>query len=72
MVLRSLQDHDGCFYSFAQDCADRMRDTFLARPLPDQRLRELQALATKSLDDQAAMEALPQLPFDDFLAAYFA
>lgn len=72
MVLRSLQDHEGCFYSFAQDCADRMRERFLARPLPDQRMKELQALAAKSLADQADMEALPQLPFDDFLAAYFA
>jgi len=72
MVLRSLQDHEGCFYSFAQDCADRMRERFLARPLSDQRMKELQVLAAKSLADQADMEALPQLPFDDFLAAYFA
>jgi hypothetical protein len=35
-------------------------------------MKELQALAAKSLADQADMEALPQLPFDDFLAAYFA
>ena len=70
--LRSLQDHDGCFYSFAQDCADRMRERFLDRPLPEARLRELQELAAVSLRDQATLEAAPQLPFDDFLAAYFA
>ena len=72
MVLRSLQDHDGCFYHFAQDCADRMRERFLARPLADERLRELQMLAEQSLADQAALEAQPQLAFDDFLAGYFA
>jgi len=72
MVLRSLRDHDGCFYSFAQDCADRLREQFLDRPLPAARLRELQDMAAVSLHDQAALEAAPQLPFDDFLAAYFA
>lgn len=72
MVLRSLEDHDGSFYRFAQDRADRTREDFLARPLGAGRLAELSALAEQSLADQEAIERLPQTPFSDYLAAYFA
>lgn len=72
MVLRALEDHQGCFYHFAQDCADRTREDFLARPLSAQRQAELTALAIRSLADQEAIERLPQMPFPDYLAAYFA
>lgn len=72
MVLRSLRDTEGCFYRFAQDCADRTRERFLSRPLGSERMQELQAMAEQSLADQAALEAQTQQPFDEFLAAYFA
>ena len=72
MVLRALEDHQGCFYHFAQDCADRTREDFLARPLSAERQAELTALAIQSLADQEAIERLPQMPFPDYLAAYFA
>ncbi len=72
MVLRSLEDHQGSFYRFAQDRADRIREDFLARPLASARMAELSALAARSLGDQDAIEHEPQLPFADYLAAYFA
>ncbi|MEL0027128.1 MAG: glutamate--cysteine ligase, partial [Perlucidibaca sp.] len=45
MVLRSLEDYQGSFYRFAQDRADRTREEFLARPLPEARMAELTTLA---------------------------
>lgn len=72
MVLRALEDYQGCFYQFAQDCATRTREGFLARPLGPERLHELSQVAAASLQAQAELEQAPQLPFADYLAAYFA
>ena len=72
MVLRSLRDHEGCFYQFAQGCADRTRDYFLGRPLADAARVALEAMAMDSLADQERLEAAEQPAFEDFLAAYFA
>jgi len=71
-VLRALDEHQGSFYRFAQDRADRAREDFLARPLTDARRQALMTLASQSLADQDALERQPQMPFSDYLSAYFA
>ncbi len=71
MVLRSLRDYRGCFFEFAQSCADRTRAAFLERPLPDVRHDQLMDMARQSLRDQQRLEAEPQEPFAQFLADYF-
>lgn len=72
MVLRELEDHGGCFYRFAQDRADRLREQFLERPLDGPAQQRLADMARQSLAAQAELERHDALPFADFLRAYFA
>jgi glutamate--cysteine ligase len=72
MVLRALDEWDGCFYQFAMDRAERVRMYYQQRPLAEERAQTFRDEATASLQRQADLEARPAPVFDEFLQQYFA
>ncbi|MBL7250728.1 glutamate--cysteine ligase [Alloalcanivorax sp. C16-2] len=70
-ILDTLESHDQGFFRFAMNQALAHRDHFLGEnldPAVDQRLRQA---AQTSLAEQAECEARPEIPFEQYLEAYF-
>ena len=72
MVLKALDEWNGCFYSFAMDRAERVKAHYAQRPLAAERAQAFRDAAEASLQRQADLEAQPAPSFDDFLQQYFA
>jgi glutamate--cysteine ligase len=70
-VMNYLKQNDCSFYQFAMKQSQQHRDYFINRPLSDDETKNQQKIAQKSLDDHAKIEAADQIPFEDYLAAYF-
>jgi len=70
-VLNVMTSENIGFYEFARRQALQHRDHFLARPLSPAEHKVFADLARNSIATQAAREAEPQQPFDQFLADYF-
>lgn len=71
-MLAEMRDHRESFFDLAQRWSLAHRQTYLARPLPPERLALLQELTPDSLRRQTEIEAADELEFDDFLARYLA
>lgn len=71
-MLAEMRERGESFFDLAQRWSQAHRQTYLARPLPAERLALFQALNADSLRRQAELEAADELDFDDFLARYLA
>jgi len=71
-VMEKLASRQQSFFAFAMNQAQAHRDHFRARPLDTDVLREMETTAADSLSAQQELEASPQVPFEQYLADYFA
>jgi len=69
-VLQTMHDKQQSFHAFALDVSLRHAEHYRRNPLPADEEREMQALAAKSLEEQAAIERNETESFDAFVAAY--
>jgi glutamate--cysteine ligase len=65
-----MRDKQQSFHAFALDVSLRHAEHYRRNPLPADEEREMQALAAKSLEEQAAIERNETESFDAFVAAY--
>lgn len=70
-VLETMEQNGQGFFDFAMDQARQHREYFLRRPLENDEEKQLRELAEKSLEEQAEHEAREEIPFEEYLAAYF-
>ncbi len=63
--------HEG-FFQFAKRLSETHRDYFLKRRLPAATQQHFERLARKSLDQQAKIEVMDRLSFDEYLRQYFS
>lgn len=70
-ILDRLESRGESFFRFAMEQALAHRDHFRAQPLDADTEARLAALASESLEEQRAVEAEPQVPFEAYLADYF-
>ena len=71
-VMEKLETRQQSFFAFAMNQALAHRDHFRARPLDTDTLASLDRIAADSLREQKALEDSPQIPFEQYLANYFA
>ncbi len=71
-VLATLRSSGESFFRFAMERSRVHHAHFLARPLDAASNAEFVRLARKSLEQQAALEAADTLPFERYLANYYA
>ncbi len=71
-VLKTLRDNGQSFLAFARAQSEAHAAYFRARPLDEAATRDAQALAAKSLAEQAELESKTAGSFDAFVAAYRA
>lgn len=73
LVLAALNEERVSYFDFALGMAERHRRYFAdLSPLPEAKRAHLEQEAVASLERQAALEATPSMPFEDYLAAYYA
>lgn len=70
-MLAEMRSSGENFFRCAKRLSEQHRRYFEAPPLAEDRVRFFAALAERSLQEQAALEAADALTFDDFLKAYF-
>ncbi|HDP88700.1 MAG TPA: glutamate--cysteine ligase [Thioalkalivibrio sp.] len=71
-MLAEMRANGEGFYHFARRMSQAHGEYFNALPPRAEAEALLERLAVDSLAEQAALEAEPQAPFDEFLKAYFA
>ena len=71
-VLRELAEHGNSFFRFALSQSMAHREHFLSRPLDPVEDAHFKQMARDSLAEQARIEAADTLPFETYLAQYFA
>ena len=71
-ILAELDQRNLSFFHFAMEQAERQREHFLARPLPEETLSRMKQIAQESQHEQQALEQKNQQDFADYLRAYFA
>lgn len=71
-LLADLNDGHQSYLEFAFTQSRIQGDYFRSRPLPPSTLAQFIGLAEQSIAEQAALEATPSPPFDEFLHRYFA
>ena len=72
-VLREVQENfKGSFVSFVRAQSVLTKQKMLDLPLSEERVTQFEALAQKSLEDQAAIEAADTMPFDVYLKEYLS
>ena len=71
-ILAEMRSRGESFFQFAMRMSSVHHDAFRAGAPTPAVQAALEAETRASLDRQAALEAEPQLPFEDYLAAYFA
>jgi glutamate--cysteine ligase len=70
-VLAAAREHNGYFkYAMAQ--SRQHHEALLAQPLAAATLATLQSAVPASLAEQTRLEALPQEPFEAYVASYYA
>ena len=70
-VLREMKLNNETYYAMAMRKACEHRAYFQASPPDDAAMKNYQTVATKSLKEQAAIEASDTLSFEEFLSAYY-
>lgn len=71
-VLAEMRQSGQSYFRTAMGHAHRHREYFLDSALDPAATERYRALAAKSREQQSCIEAADQLPFDEFLANYFA
>lgn len=71
-LLADLNTRNTSFFEHTLGLAEAHRHYFSARPLAADKQAAFNAQAAQSLAAQAELEHTPQLPFDDYLAQYYA
>ncbi|HFD81113.1 MAG TPA: glutamate--cysteine ligase [Gammaproteobacteria bacterium] len=70
--LAEMRERGEGFYHFARHMSEIHRHFFMNLPLSEQRQRYFTDLATKSHEDQKALEAADELSFPRYLERYYA
>jgi glutamate--cysteine ligase len=70
-VLADLATQHTSFFEHTLALAEAHRQYFNDRPLAAAKHAEFEQQAAQSLAEQARLEQLPQMPFDDYLAKYY-
>ncbi len=70
-VLAAATEHKGLF-KFAMKQSRQHHDSLLAQPLDAATLAEFEESVQASLAEQQRLESLPQEPFEDYVARYYA
>jgi glutamate--cysteine ligase len=70
-VLREMKSNNETYYAMAMRKACEHRAYFQASPPDDAAMKNYQTVATKSLEEQAAIEASDTLSFEEFLSTYY-
>ncbi len=71
-VLADLKTQDRSFFEHTLALAEAHRHYFSERPLAADTQEEFKTQAMQSLVAQTQLEQSPQIPFDDYLAKYYA
>lgn len=71
-MLAEMRERKESFTAFALRLSRQYADDFRAMPLSTDKLSELQSLAAESLAEQVQIELADTVPFEEFLAQYFA
>jgi len=71
-MLADMDQHGEEFYHFALRKSREHQQWFAERPLDEARRAQFAAQAAESIEKQRAMEAADEVPFETFLAEYFA
>jgi glutamate--cysteine ligase len=72
-MLRVMRErYDGSYFRFVLEASLRHAEALRAQPLTPAEALEFDRLAAVSLEEQRAIEAAEQLPFDRFLERYLA
>lgn len=71
-VMEKMEARGQGFFAFAMNQSLAHRDHFRARPLDEATRTRFEAIAAESLREHDALELEPQIPFEEYLAAYFA
>ncbi len=71
-VLRDMHEQSLSYEAFALARSKATSDYFAALKLPAHTRQRFEQLTKKSLQEQAKMEAAPQVDFDEYLAKYYA
>ena len=69
-VLQALRDHGDSFQAFGMHQTLAHAESFRARPLSEEQLRDFALLAQQSLAEQQEMERTQSGDFDRFVADY--
>jgi glutamate--cysteine ligase len=70
-VIEAVKQHGG-YFNFAFEMSKTHTQSLQASALPADTLARFKASAQQSLGEQQQLDAAPQEPFEDFVAAYFA
>lgn len=70
-VIEAVKQHGG-YFNFAFEMSKKHTQDLQAAALPDEALSAFKAAVQASLHLQVQLDAQPQEPFEDFVAAYFA
>jgi glutamate--cysteine ligase len=70
-VLKEMKLNNETYYAMAMRKACEHRAFFQASPPDDAAMKNYQTVATKSLKEQAAIEASDTLSFEEFLSTYY-
>jgi glutamate--cysteine ligase len=71
-VLQNMRARGQTFVGFAMAQSEAHRRYFRAQALPQDKQHEFEAETTRSLNQQAEIEAADTLSFEDYLTQYFA
>jgi glutamate--cysteine ligase len=70
-ALEALKQADFQFSAFGAERARTARDHFCGQPMSPPRREFFEQLAAESLREQQELEAAPQLPFEQYVAAWY-
>lgn len=70
-VLDTLRERECSFFVFAMERAQAAAAHFRAQPMSDARREFFEQLAEESLEEQREIEAVPQVPFDEYVADWY-
>ncbi len=71
-MLAEMDQNNEEFYHFALRMSRQHQQWFAERPLEDDKRERFEALARESIEQQHAMEAADDIPFETFMQNYFA
>ncbi|WP_439134618.1 glutamate--cysteine ligase [Pseudomaricurvus sp.] len=71
-ILADMEASGETFFRFAMNQSLKHSQAYAERPLSDEEFRQMQREAEASLQDQADLDASPQMDFDEYLRAYYA